>query len=253
MATIAQAARTAVIICLMAGAQSVAQAATEGGGFEMAHADNDVGNTASLQRGAKYFVNYCQGCHSAEYVRYNRLGEDLELTDDELVNNIMFTGKQIFDTMENAMPAADSARWFGNAPPDLSLIARSRGTDYVFNFLRAFYAEEGTPTGANNMVLANTSMPHVLWELQGIQQAMFEEPENGLAEPVFVGFEMLTPGTLSSEEYDHVVRDIVNFLDYISEPMQLERRSLGIKVIAFLLVFMLFAYLLKREIWRDVH
>jgi ubiquinol-cytochrome c reductase cytochrome c1 subunit len=239
-------------MCLLAGWSVAAHAATEAG-FPMQPAHNDVGNTASLQRGAKYFVNYCQGCHSAEYVRYNRLGEDLELTDDELVNNIMFTGKQIFDTMENAMPADDSARWFGKTPPDLSLIARSRGTDYVFNFLRAFYAEAGTPTGANNMVLANTSMPHVLWELQGIQEAVFEEPENGAGEPVFAGFEMMTPGTLSAQEYDQVVRDIVNFLDYISEPMQLQRRSLGIKVIAFLLIFMLFAYLLKREIWKDVH
>ena len=150
------------------------------------------------------------------------------------------------------MPAEDSARWFGQAPPDLSLIARSRGTDYLYNFLRTFYVEEGTPTGVNNMVLANTSMPHVLWELQGIQRAVFEEHE-GSPEPEFVGFEAVAPGTLSAEEYDQLVRDIVNFLDYIGEPMQLQRRSLGIKVIAFLLVFLLFAYLLKREIWSDVH
>lgn len=243
----------AVVVALMLGGVSVAaQAATESA-FPMEPANNDVSNTASLQRGAKYFVNYCLGCHSAEYVRYNRLGEDLNLSEDELVNNIMFTGEQVFDTMVNAMADADGARWFGQAPPDLSLIARSRGTDHVFNFLRSFYAEEGVPTGANNMVLANTSMPHVLWELQGIRRALFEPPEEGDGELVFTGFETIRPGTLNAEEYDQVVRDIVNFLDYISEPMQLERRSLGIKVIAFLLVFMLFAYLLKREIWRDVH
>lgn len=227
------------------------QAATESS-VPMDPANNDVSNTASLQRGARYFVNYCQGCHSAQYVRYNRLAEDLGLSEDQLVENLMFVGEQPHDTMTNSMPAEDSARWFGQAPPDLSLIARSRGTDYLYNFLRTFYVEEGTPTGVNNMILANTSMPHVLWELQGIQRAVFEEHEGGL-EPEFVDFEVVTPGTLSAEEYDQLVRDIVNFLDYIGEPMQLQRRSLGIKVIAFLLVFLLFAYLLKREIWSDVH
>ena len=147
-------------------------------------ANNDVGNTASLQRGARYFVNYCQGCHSAQYVRYNRLAEDLGLSEDQLMENLMFVGEQPHDTMINSMPYDDSARWFGQAPPDLSLIARSRGTDYLYNFLRTFYVEEGTPTGVNNMVLANTSMPHVLWELQGIQRAVFEEHE-GSIEPEF--------------------------------------------------------------------
>ena len=235
---------------LVSGVVLVAEAATEGT-FPMDPANNDVSNTASLQRGAKYYVNYCQGCHSAQYVRYNRLAEDLGLTEDQLLNNLMFVGEQPHDTMINAMPAEDAARWFGQAPPDLSLIARSRGADYLYNFLRSFYVEEGVPTGVNNMVLANTSMPHVLWELQGIQRAVFEEREGEGS--VFTGFETVTPGTLDAQAYDQLVRDIVNFLDYIGEPMQLERRALGIKVIAFLLVFLLFAYLLKREIWSDVH
>lgn len=242
--------RAALPVGLLAAMAWGAQAATEGG-FPMEPANNDVSNTASLQRGAKYYVNYCQGCHSAQYVRYNRLAEDLGLTEEQLVNNLMFVGEQPHDTMTNAMPADDAARWFGQPPPDLSLIARSRGADYLYNFLKTFYVEEGAPTGVNNMVLANTSMPHVLWELQGIQQAVFEEHEG--AEPVFAGFETVTPGTLDAEAYDQLVRDIVNFLDYIGEPMQLQRRALGYKVIAFLLVFLLFAYLLKREIWSDVH
>ncbi len=241
--------RLAVAIALL-GVLGVAKAATDGA-FPMEPAGNDISNTASLQRGAKYFVNYCLGCHSARYVRYNRLAEDLGLTEDQLVENLMFTGEQPFDTMVNAMREADAARWFGQVPPDLSLIARSRGADYLYNFLRAFYAEEDVPTGVNNLVLVNTSMPHVLWELQGIRRAIFEEPE-GEDEPVFARFETVVPGTLDAAGYDQVVRDIVNFLDYMGEPMQLQRRALGIKVIAFLLVFLLFAYLLKREIWSDV-
>lgn len=218
---------------------------------ELDAARNNVANTPSLQRGAKYFVNYCLGCHSAKYVRYNRLAEDLQISEDELVDNLMFTGEQPFDTMSIAMRPADAARWFGIAPPDLSLIARSRGTDYIYTYLRSFYLDESRPTGVNNIVLPGTAMPDVLWELQGLQKAMFEDdPEGG--EPHFMGFEMVTPGTLSEQEYDAVVRDIVNFLDYIGEPMQLERQRLGVRVIAFLLVFLLLSYLLKKEIWKDV-
>lgn len=209
-------------------------------------------NTASLQRGAKYFVNYCMGCHSAQYVRYNRLAQDLQLTEQQLVDNLMFTGERPFDTMAIAMRPEDSGRWFGVSPPDLSLIARSRGTDYIFNFLRGFYAAPGRPTGADNIMLPGAAMPHVLWELQGTQRAVFTtDAEHGGAE-VFEGFELASPGTLSTEAFDDVVRDIVNFLDYIGEPIKRERQQLGIRVIAFLLVFLLIAYMLKKEIWKDV-
>ncbi len=213
---------------------------------------NDVSNIASLQRGAKYFVNYCMGCHSAKYVRYNRLAEDLQLSEAQLIENLMFTGERPFDTMDNVMPAADAARWFGQQPPDLTLISRSRGTTYLYNFLRTFYQDESTATGANNMMLPSTSMPHVLWELQGIQRPVYEPAEEGKT-PVFKEFEIVQAGLLSEEDYDQVVRDLVNFLDYIGEPMQLQREALGYRVIAFLLVFLLFAFLLKREIWTDVH
>lgn len=213
-------------------------------------ANNDVSNVASLQRGARHFVNYCLGCHSAKYVRYNRLAEDLDLTEEQLVENLMFTGERPSDTMTNAIDPADSARWFGQAPPDLSLVARSRGTDWVYTFLRSFYKDESTLSGANNRVLENTSMPHVLWELQGIRKAIYDSGEGGTE--TFTGYEQLTDGVLSESEYDQMVRDLVNFLDYISEPMQVQRQQMGIWVIAFLLVFMLFAYLLKKEIWKDV-
>jgi ubiquinol-cytochrome c reductase cytochrome c1 subunit len=185
-------------------------------------------------------------------VRYNRLATDLQLSEDQLVQNLMFTGEQPFDTMSNAMRDADAERWFGITPPDLSLIARSRGTDYIYSFLRSFYESPDSETGVDNLVLPNTAMPHVLWELQGVNRAVFEvDEEHGGAE-VFAHFETVRAGELSEQQYDQVVRDIVNFLDYIGEPMQRERQALGIRVLAFLLVFLLIAYLLKKEIWKDV-
>jgi ubiquinol-cytochrome c reductase cytochrome c1 subunit len=228
---------------------SGARAAEE---VELEPANNNVANTASLQRGAKYFVNYCLGCHSAKYVRYNRLAQDLQLTEDQLVDNLMFTGEQPYDTMSIAMRPEDATRWFGTAPPDLSLIARSRGTDYLYTYLRSFYLDDSRPTGVENLVLPGTAMPDVMWELQGLNRAVFEPDEEHGGVDVFVRFEPVTEGQLSELEYDQVVRDIVNFLDYIGEPFQLTRQSLGIRVIAFLLVFLLIAYLLKQEIWKDV-
>jgi ubiquinol-cytochrome c reductase cytochrome c1 subunit len=232
---------------LLALAPLVAMAQHEG---EYEHPHNDVSDTQSLQRGARYFVNYCLGCHSAQYVRYNRVAEDLGIPEEELTENLMFTGERPFDTMQIAMSPEDAERWFGVEPPDMSLLARSKGTDYIYSFLRGFYASPDRPTGVDNTVLAGTAMPHVLWELQGVRDAVFTTDEFGNEH--FEHFEPGMPGQLTSEEYDAVVRDIVNFLDYISEPMQLERQALGIRVIAFLLVFLVLAYMLKREIWSDV-
>ena len=200
-------------------------------------ANNDVANVASLQRGARNFVNYCQGCHSAKYVRYNQLARDLGITEQQVIDNLMFGAARPTDTMDIAMRPGDAQRWFGIAPPDLSLMARSKGPDYIYNFLRTFYLDPTRPTGVNNLMLPNAAMPHVLWELQGLQTAKLEK---------------VSTGTLTPEAYDEFVRDTVNFLDYIGEPMKLKRQSLGILVIVFLLVFGLFAYLLKQEIWRDV-
>jgi len=239
--------RNAVIAFVLAiGLAGTAAAQHEA---ELDEANNSVANTASLQRGAKYFVNYCLGCHSAKYVRYNRLAEDLQLSEQQLMDNIMFTGEQVFDTMANAMRPEDAARWFSAAPPDLSLIARSRGTDYIYTFLRSFHVAPERPTGVDNIVLPGTAMPHVLWQLQGTQRAVFEE-HDGVE--VFEHFEPVKAGELDTEDYDGVVRDIVNFLDYIAEPIKLERQQLGIRVIGFLLVFLLIAYMLKKEIWKDV-
>ncbi len=216
---------------------------------------NDVGNTDSLQRGARNFMNYCAGCHSAKYVRYNTLADGLDLSEEQVIDNLMFTGEKIHDTIDVAMPAEAAERWFGVTPPDLSLIARSRGTDYIYNFLRTFYLDDSRPAGVNNLVLEATAMPHVLWELQGLQRAVYGEEldANGKPHSVFREFEAVTEGTLSAEEYDRFVRDTVNFLDYISEPMQLERRRIGVWVMMFLVVFLVIAILLKKEIWKDVH
>jgi ubiquinol-cytochrome c reductase cytochrome c1 subunit len=228
---------------------------TASGGGVIEHANNDVTNIASLQRGARNFVNYCMGCHSAKYVRYNRLAKDLGLSEAQVVENLMFTGERVHDTLRIAMDPEDAKRWFGVQPPDLSLIARARGTDYIYSFLRSFYIDPSRPTGANNMVLPGTSMPHVLWELQGVQRAVYEgesDPENEAVHRKFAGFELVQPGQLSEQEFDQFVRDTVNFLDYIGEPMQIERRHLGMRVLAFLFIFFLFAYFLKKEYWKDV-
>lgn len=245
--------RARLALSFLGLAMSVSAAGQHAGGeaMRMEPASNDVADTASLQRGAKYVVNYCLGCHSAQYVRYNRVAADLGLREDELVENLIFTGARPFDTMQNAMREEDAVRWFGVAPPDLSLIARSRGVDYLYNFLRGFYADESTPTGANNLWLANTAMPHVLWQLQGVRALVEEAPADGTAGSAH--FEQLRAGTMNEVEFDEAVRDIVNFLDYIGEPMQLERRALGFRVIAFLLIFLVISYMLKREIWKDVH
>jgi ubiquinol-cytochrome c reductase cytochrome c1 subunit len=222
------------------------------GHFERAH--NDVSNVASLQRGARNFVNYCYGCHSAKYVRYSKLAQGLGLTETQLMDNLMFTGERPSDTMQNAISADDAKRWFGRQPPDLSLVARSRGPDYLYSFLKSFYLDPSRPTGVNNKVLPGAAMPHVLWELQGIQKAVYEGETDAQKNMVkkFKGFELVSKGKLSPEEYDQFVRDTVNFLDYIGEPMQLERKSLGYYVLGYLLLFLLFAYLLKKEYWKRV-
>ena len=204
-----------------------------------------------MQRGAKYFVNYCLGCHSAKYVRYNRLAEDLQLSEQQLMDNIMFTGEQVFDTMGNAMRPEDAARWFSAAPPDLSLIARSRGTDYILHVSAqlprcpgpadgrrqhrpARYRDAARACGNCRARSAPCSRRRATaWRCSRISNRS-------------------RPGELGNEEYDGVVRDIVNFLDYIAEPIKLERQQLGIRVIGFLLVFLLIAYMLKKEIWKDV-
>jgi ubiquinol-cytochrome c reductase cytochrome c1 subunit len=225
-----------------------------GGEMALERANNDVSNRASLQRGARNFVNYCLGCHTAKYVRYNRVATDLGLNEQQLQESLMFGGESPHATMTNGLDPAEAQKWFGVAPPDLSLIARSRGTDYVYTFLKSFYVDPAKPTGVNNLALPGTAMPHVLWELQGPQEAVWEghTDAQGNVQKHFKEFRLSAPGTLPPEEYDRFVRDTVNFLDYIGEPMQLQRQTLGYIVIAFLVFFTLLAYALKKDYWKDV-
>jgi len=244
--------RTKLLVLVAALAPAAAFAA--GGGAHLDHANVDVSNKASLQRGAANFVNYCLGCHSAKYVRYNRMAADIGVTEQELIDNLMFTGERPHDTMRIGMNPDDAKRWFGVVPPDLSLVARSRGADYLYTFLRSFYADPAKPTGVNNLVLPGTAMPHVLWQLQGVQEAVWEGhvDAQGNAQKHFKEFQLATPGKMTPAQYDSFVRDTVTFLEYIAEPAQLQRKSLGFPVIAFLVFFTLLAYLLKKEYWKDV-
>ena len=223
-------------------------------GFRLDPANTDVSNLASLQRGARNFVNYCLGCHSAKYMRYSQLAEDLALTEDELRENLMFTGERIYDTMATAMPAKKAAEWFGNAPPDLSLITRSRGTDYVYSFLRSFYADPSRPAGVNNAALPGTAMPHVLAGLQGLQRPRYETVTgvDGATVDRLVGLEPGVPGELPAAAYDSFVRDTVAFLEYVAEPNKAKRQALGVWVILFLLMFTAFTWFLYKEYWKDV-
>lgn len=220
----------------------------------MEPADLEHDNISSLQRGARNFMNYCSGCHGARYVRYNTIGAHLELSEEQLIENLMFNADKTFETIRSAMSPDDAQRWFGVVPPDMSLIARAKGTDYIYNFLKGFYVEEESPTGVNNLYLPGTSMPHVLGSLQGFQKAVFIEhsDEDGTTTRDFERFELLTPGSMAAEDYDEFVRDTVNFLAYIAEPIRSERRKLGTWVLIYLIVFLVIARMLKKQIWKDV-
>lgn len=224
------------------------------GGAELEKAEIDPGNINSLQRGARNFMNYCSGCHSAKYVRYKTIGNSLDLSEEQLVENLMFNAEKTFETINVSMREDDAARWFGTAPPDLSLMARSKGSDYIYTFLKSFYVDSDSPTGVDNRVLEGTSMPHVLWELQGFQRAVYstETHEDGTSEAHFDGFEPVTAGYMHEDEYDEFVRDTTNFLAYIAEPMRSDRRKLGVWVLMFLLFFYIVAKMLKTQIWKDV-
>jgi ubiquinol-cytochrome c reductase cytochrome c1 subunit len=244
------------LVALALLALPLASLAEEGAAYPAA--GNDIRNRTSLRRGARNFMNYCSGCHSAQYVRYSRIGSDLGIPEPELKANLMFTAERPFETIKSALAPGDGRKWFGNAPPDLSLIARARSPDYLYAYLRSFYADPGRPTGVNNTVLPGTAMPHVLADLQGLQKAVYVahaagEAGAGAAPEAIAKLELAVPGTLSTDKYDDFVRDTVNFLDYIAEPVQLKRRDIGVWVTLFLLVFTGFAYLLKREYFRDIH
>ena len=243
-------ANSVVLCALLVTADAIAA----GGNVHLEPADIDPGNTASLQRGARNFMNYCSGCHSAQYVRYSTIGKRLGLSDEQLVDNLMFNADKTFETIQASVRQEDAKRWYGVAPPDLSLTARSKGVDYIYNFLKGFYVETDSPTGVNNLVLAGTSMPHVLWELQGFQAANFSSHDNedGSVTTTFEGFDMLSAGAMDAEDFEDFVRDTVNFLAYISEPIRSDRRKLGVWVLMFLIFFYILAAMLKKQIWKDV-
>jgi ubiquinol-cytochrome c reductase cytochrome c1 subunit len=239
-----------ITIALLSGRLALA----EEGEIQLLHSGTDINNTESLQRGARNFMNYCSGCHSLKYLRYNRLAADLKIPESELPANLMFTSDKTFDTINSAVPK-DAEGWFGKQPPDLSLMARERGVDYIYSFLKGFYVDKTRPWGVNNLYLPSAAMPHVLAERQGLQKPVFknEPDERGSARMVLVGVAAMTPGGLRPEEYDQFVRDTANFLDYAGEPVKAKRQSMGVFVTMFLLVFFVFAYLLKKEYWKDVH
>jgi ubiquinol-cytochrome c reductase cytochrome c1 subunit len=221
-------------------------------------AGNQVDNVASLQRGARNYFSYCYGCHSLKYVRYSRLAEDLQIPPQLLEQYLLPVGSKATEYVLSSMPVPDAEAWFGKAPPDLSLMARARGTDYLYQFLKTFYVDPSKTNGVNNLALESTAMPHVLSELEGLKKAVFREVkregEGGepLVEREFQRFEPLAAGRMQPAEYDAFVRDTVNFLDYASEPTQVARRALGVWVVLFLLLFTWLAWLLKKEYWKDV-
>jgi ubiquinol-cytochrome c reductase cytochrome c1 subunit len=243
---------------LAAEADAGAEGATQTN-WKSWHADFDIANRDQLQRGARNFANYCVGCHSLKYMRYSRMGQDLGIPPDLLDKYLVQPGDKDTSYILTTMPASDAEAWFGKTPPDLSLMARARGTDYLYRFLKTFYLDPTRQTGANNLQLPATAMPHVLSELEGVKKPVFKSEEHTGAdgkkttEQVFDHFEQVAPGRMNAEEYDGFVRDTVAFLSYVGEPAQIQRHSLGIWVVLFLLVFTWLAYLLKKEYWKDVH
>lgn len=213
---------------------------------------------ASLQRGARHFVNYCLNCHSAGYMRYNRL-EDIGLTRQQILDNLVFTGVKVGDLMKVAMDPKDAKSWFGAAPPDLSVIARSRasadgsGADWLYTYLRGFYRDAERPTGWNNTVFANVGMPHALWELQGEQVLVPHKVQSDGYVKTEMALKLDRPGKLSKAEYDEMVADLVNYLVFMGEPVRNSRKTAGMLVLVALGLLFILVYALKKEYWKDVH
>ena len=222
------------------------------GGGNLQQAGVDLGDKASLQRGAQLFMNYCSSCHSLKYLRYSRMAEDLGLTEEEVMENLNFTGAKFGDHVVSAMSPEMGLAAFGKAPPDLSVISRVRGSDWIYSYLKSFYIDEERPLGWNNTLFPNASMPNVLWELQGVQQPVFGR-RNAAGETPVEGFTLSQPGTQSAEQFDRTARDIAAFLEYAGEPAALKREKIGVWALLFLGVLALLAWLLKNEYWKDVH
>jgi ubiquinol-cytochrome c reductase cytochrome c1 subunit len=243
--------RLLIAITTACAALAMGPALAEGEGLPYAF-DAKPDNLPSAQRGARNFMNYCSGCHSLKYLRYSRMAEDLGLSEDEVMQNLNFTGGKIGDQVQVSLTEDDAKKWFGKMPPDLSLIARVRGSDWIYTYLKSFYLDESRPLGWNNKLFPNASMPNPLWQMQGLQHAEFGEPDSAGERPVHA-LKITTPGTQTPEQFDQSVRDITTFLEYAGEPAVLKREKLGVWVVLFLAAFTFLAYLLKHEYWKDVH
>lgn len=222
------------------------------GGYRLDRAPIDPHDLASLQAGARVFVNYCLNCHGAQYMRYNRLRE-IGLTEQQIRDNLILTGGKVGDTMRVALQQKDGKNWFGVPPPDLSVIARARGNDWLYTYLRTFYRDSNSATGWNNAVFPNVAMPHALWSLQGERGLeIVSHADQAGHTAVEFKWSQLSPGSQSAVEYDRTVRDLVNFLAFVSEPAAQARKQIGIWVLFALGVLFVLVYLLKQEYWRDV-
>ena len=211
-------------------------------GVHLDIANNDLTDKESLKKGFDSYVTYCLGCHQLQYARYNRTFTDLGISEEDGMAKYLQNGQKPGQHITNAMPAKDAAKWFGSAPPDLTLEARLRSPDWIYTYLRSFYADSERPFGVNNKVFKDVGMPHVLQGLQGVRGI----DEHGNLTPA-VG------GSMTAEEYDIFARDLTNFFEYVGEPSKLERESMGYWVVGFLFIFFFISYLLKKEYWRDVH
>ena len=201
----------------------------------------DLSDQPSLQKGARTFINYCLNCHSAKYMRYNKL-LDIGLSKKDIKDNLLFTGNKIGDPMEVSMPVTESKKWFGATPPDLSVVARSRGPNWIYSYMKGFYRDSSREIGWNNLVYVNSAMPHILWELQGEQGLDKETGELSL----------IKAGKLNEKEYDSLITDLTNFITYMSEPGQLKRKKMGFYVVGFLLLLLVLTVKLKKEFWKDI-
>ncbi len=234
-------------LALLAG---VASAHAEEGGYP--NANTSIADRASLQRGARLFFNYCVGCHSLQYLRYSRIADDLGLTEQQVMDELNFTGAKFGEPVISAMKPEDAEKWFGKAPPDLSLEVRAKGADWVSAYLHSFYLDPSRPVGWNNTVFPNVSMPFPLWQLQGVQTAVMAPAKPG-EEATVEKLVISKPGTMNQEQYDQTVRDLTSFLEYASEPAALKRTAMGAWVLIYLALFTFAAFLLKKEYWKDVH
>jgi ubiquinol-cytochrome c reductase cytochrome c1 subunit len=255
----------ALVVSIMIAAPAAIAATGHGGAVDEVHVDTT--DIPSMQRGARLFVNFCLSCHSASYMRYERISTDLDIPLEVLREELMFTTDRVGDLMITTMPEDDARRWFGVAPPDLTLISRLRKPEWIYTYLRAFYQDENSPSGWNNSLFENVAMPHVMYELQGAQTLVgmvdhSEETDGDHEGGVdaqghrIIGdgiFELTHPGSMSPDEFDAAMLDLTNYLAYMAEPAQLKRKTIGVYTIGFLIIFLIVAYLLKKEYWRDIH